>query len=397
MRTAGELAGFLLWPPATATLPTMRLLDRYLLRELLVPLGYCLGGFLIFWISFDLFSELSTFQEQKKTAAEIARYYLVKTPELLVVVMPIALLLGLLYALTHHARYHELTAMRAAGLSLARISVPYLGVGLLFSLAVFGMNEWWVPRSAEASQDMLRRSPVAGIEPAERWYSNLNFQNERDGRLWNIEAYNIDTFEMRNPHVTWPLAGGGRRSLIATNAFRTNHCWIFYGVQELLEFPPPVRAEFTTVSTNIPVLPVPEFSETPEQIRSEIKVSRLSRLKAAKEAQLSIAEIRDYFRLHPHLNAHDHALLHTQLHGRLAWPWTCLVVVLIAIPFGAPSGRRNVFVGVASSILICFVFFILLRFGLALGAGGLIPPWIAAWSPNLVFGSAGLWMASRVR
>ncbi len=51
------------------------------------------------------------------------------------------------------------------------------------------------------------------------------------------------------------------------------------------------------------------------------------------------------------------AMLNTQLHGRLAAPWTCLVVVFIAIPFGSLSGRRNVLVGVASSILICFVFF----------------------------------------
>ena len=49
----------------------MRLLDRYLLRELLVPLGYCLGGFLIFWISFDLLTELSGFQEQNLTAADV--------------------------------------------------------------------------------------------------------------------------------------------------------------------------------------------------------------------------------------------------------------------------------------------------------------------------------------
>lgn len=376
----------------------MRLLDRYLLRELLIPLSYCLGGFLIFWISFDLFSELADFQEKQMSVGDVFRFYLIKTPELLVVVMPIALLLALLYSLTNHARYHELTAMRAAGLSLARISLPYLSVGLAFSLSLFALNELWVPHSVEAAQDMLRlKSAPAQTAGAGRWQPRLNFLNARDGRLWNIEAYNLDTYEMKNPHVSWPMPDGSQRSLFATNALRSNDCWVFYGVQDLLEFPPPVKAEFTTRSTNFNVLSVPEFSETPEQIKSEIKVSRLTSIRAAKEAQLSIQEILNYLRLHPDLNAHDFALLHTQLHGRLAWPWTCLVVVLIAIPFGAPSGRRNVFVGVASSIFICFIFFILLRFGLALGTGGSVPPWIAAWSPNLLFGGAGIWLASRVR
>ena len=76
----------------------MRLLDRYLLRELLVPLGYCLGGFLIFWVSFDLLSELSGFQEDGLNVQQISSYYLFKAPELLVTVMPIALLLALLFS-----------------------------------------------------------------------------------------------------------------------------------------------------------------------------------------------------------------------------------------------------------------------------------------------------------
>jgi lipopolysaccharide export system permease protein len=94
----------------------------------------------------------------------------------------------------------------------------------------------------------------------------------------------------------------------------------------------------------------------------------------------------------------DSAWLLTELHERLAAPWTCLVVVLIAIPFGAASGgRRNLFVGVAGSIFICFAFFVLQRVGLALGLSGWLPAWLAAWLPNLIFGAAGLWMMARVR
>src|SRR3954471_10836982 len=100
---------------AQLALGRMRLLDRYLMRELLVPFSYCLSGFFVFWISFDLFAELAEFQRHKVKAIEIAEYYLVKTPELLIIVLPVALLLALLYALTNLSRHHELTAIRAAG------------------------------------------------------------------------------------------------------------------------------------------------------------------------------------------------------------------------------------------------------------------------------------------
>jgi lipopolysaccharide export system permease protein len=129
----------------------MRLLDRYLLRELLVPFGYCLVGFLIFWLTFDLFGQLSDFQKLKLSAEEIFQYYLAKTPEILVVALPVAFLLALLYALTNHARYHELTAIRSAGVSLTRLAAPYLAVGFVLTLALFAMNELWVADAAGAA------------------------------------------------------------------------------------------------------------------------------------------------------------------------------------------------------------------------------------------------------
>lgn len=382
----------------------MRLLDRYLLRELFIPLGYCLGGFFIFWISFDLFSDLEKFQEQGMGAGDIVRYYGIKAPELLVVVMPMGLLLALLYSLTNHARYNELVAMRAAGVSLWRMSIPYFSVGVAFSLALFAINELWVPQFAEAAAAMRRGRAENGDDG--RWHQNLNFRNARDGRTWTISALNLETFEMKHPQIAWELPDGGRRSLIADRAVRANGVWVFENVQEIT-YPALGKINPATGKTNRledfeksplqAVVPVPEFSETPEQIKSEIKVSQLSRIEASKEAQLSIAEISDYLRLHPELSATAYALLHTQWHARWAWPWTCLVVVWIAIPFGVGSSRRNVFVGVASSIFICFAFFILLRLGLTLGTAGRLPPWLAAWLPNLLFAGGGVVMTRSVR
>ena len=157
----------------------MRLLDRYLLRELLIPLIYCLCGFLVFWISFDLFSELDDYQQKGLASAEIARLYLIKTPELLVVVLPIALLLGLLYALTNHARHQELTAMRVAGISLWRLSLPYFAVGVVFTMALFVLNELWVPKSVETVEAILHRAPqsLSTNDSGGRWQANLHFHN----------------------------------------------------------------------------------------------------------------------------------------------------------------------------------------------------------------------------
>jgi lipopolysaccharide export system permease protein len=89
--------------------------------------------------------------------------------------------------------------------------------------------------------------------------------------------------------------------------------------------------------------------------------------------------------------------LETKFHARIAAPWTCLIVVLMAIPFGAQSGRRNLFFGVAGSIFICFGYFVLQEFCLALGMGGYLLPWVAAWLPNLIFAIIGIFLTLRVR
>ena len=137
---------------------------------------------------------------------------------------------------------------------------------------------------------------------------------------------------------------------------------------------------------------MPEFDETPKEIESEIKISSYQNFRTSRKADIPLADIFAYLRLHPNLSHADARWLFTKFYGRLAAPWTCLVVVLIAIPFGAASGRRNLFFGVAGSIFICFSYFVIQSISLAIGSApdGHLPAWLAAWLPNLIFGATGL-------
>jgi lipopolysaccharide export system permease protein len=375
----------------------MRLLDRYLLRELLIPLGYCLCGFVMLWIAFDLCLELGNFQKRGMLVGDIFEYYLVVMPGFLVIVLPIALLLSLLYTLTSHARHNEITAIRAAGVSMWRLSLPYFAVGFAGSLALMAINEFWEPDSDETAKAIQERHLPSVVQTAgKKEIRNLCFENSRDGRIWRIGVYNSETGEMIEPIVAWTgQSGSNLWQLRAERAVPTNGVWTFYNVREYREEPNSDLPPFPALQTN--VLAVPAFTETPEEINSEIKISASLSVRTARKADVPITEILNYLRLHPSPTRSDGCWLYTKLHGRFASPWTCLVVVLIAIPFGAAAGRRNVYVGVASSIVICFVYFVLQQVGLALGTGGTLPPWLAAWFPNLAFGLAGIWFTARVR
>lgn len=483
----------------------MRLLDRYLFRELLVPLGFCLAAFLIFWITFDLFGQLDAFQDRRWTMGDIAEYYVLKLPELLNIVLPVSLLLALLYALTQHSRHNELIAMRAAGLSLWRICAPYFAIGLLFTGVLFLVNERLLTDAPARMQQLERRRRQPDAAGRDRWRERINFRNQTAQRHWSLGAFNLDTTELRQPRVAmllpmdayreitadsacwtneyWKLVGGqerlfrqkdeahpavgprmvfyaeemgggvtnlalwehtpvmesnvvvaftnlsrnddashrrwsarnltltnaelsnfrfsqpveagARRIIIAESGIWTNGTWRFFNAQEFL-YRSRTDAEPLTLTHR--ELDVPELDESPAILRSEVRVGEvLSQSRSMRSPELPIRDVLGYLQLHPQLPRRDRNLLETQLHARIAAPWTCLVVVLIAVPFGAPSGRRNIFYGVAGSLAWGFLYFTVQRLGFAVGQSGVVPPWLGAWLPNASFGLLGLWLTARVR
>ncbi len=154
-------------------------------------------------------------------------------PEFLVLVLPIGLLLAMLYALTNHARHQEITAIRAAGVSLWRLSLPYLGVGFLASLALFAANEFWVPSGdARAKAILKRHQPPDPNGPGRNEYRNLAFDNTRDGRKWVVAVYNTVTGEMIDPRV-YPILPDRSKpwELRADRARRVDGVWTFYNVR----------------------------------------------------------------------------------------------------------------------------------------------------------------------
>jgi lipopolysaccharide export system permease protein len=394
LRQRGVSASNKTCPAAIApnTLLVMRLLDRYLFRELFTPMAYCLGGFLVFWSSYDLFTELEAMQRQKLHLLDVLGYSVAKMPEFLVTILPVALLLALLYTLTNHARHNEITAMRAAGMSLWRICLPYFAVGLAASATLFALNESLVPRSTAWANQILHRyvaDPAdSGTQKNYRGYFNANAR-----RLWQFTEYRAKTSEMTGPKVSWPLPNGSWRELKAESAVHTNGAWIFFNATEY-EQAGQLAPELPLLATN--ALAMPQFEETPKDIERDIRFSKYEGLNP-RYLTIPLTELWWHLRSHPEDAPEKASKWWTMLDGRLAAPWTCLVVVLIAIPFGAASGRRNLFFGVAGSIFICFGFYVVLQLCLAFGSGGYLPPWLAAWLPNMVFGGVGLLLTARVR
>ena len=362
----------------------MKLIDRYILRNLLVPLGYCLLAFMMLFVIFDLFSNLSDFIEAGTPFSKILVFYLFLTPSMILFIAPISLLLAVLYGLSNLTRNNELTAMRACGMSLYRLMTPIIAVGLLASLIVAVINERIAPWSAYWTDQFVQAETYSG-EHSFYITQDLPYRNPSARRVWLIGAFNRQGFEMQDIEVIQQREDGSDATRIWARAAH----WLdgrWWGeevtIQELDENGYPRGAPRTTAR-----YPFNEFTETP---RDFINVTKDPEF-------LSSREMLAFIRTHQHMSRDTLARHEVDLHYRLAMPWTCLIVTLLGLPIGAHTGRKGAFRGIALALGLFFSFYVLINFGMALGKNQTLPPWLAVWLPNLIYLIIGVTAVQRMR
>ena len=104
--------------------PAMKLITKHILRNLLTPLSYCLIGFILVVIIFDLFDNASDFLDSGMKFSQILHYYSLIIPAFMVQVIPACLMLSTLFCLANLTRHSEIIAMRACGINIHKIAQP---------------------------------------------------------------------------------------------------------------------------------------------------------------------------------------------------------------------------------------------------------------------------------
>ena len=131
----------------------MRLLDRYVLQNFLVPFVYSTIGFLAIWLVFDLSDNGHDFIEAHVKLTTLAYFYLTQFPQILVLSLPVGLLLALLYSLSRMSRSNEIISMLTAGQSVTRVMRPLFFCGVVTALFSLALNYSMAPHS-----DVMRKA-----------------------------------------------------------------------------------------------------------------------------------------------------------------------------------------------------------------------------------------------
>jgi lipopolysaccharide export system permease protein len=357
----------------------MRILDRYILKNFLVPFLYCLLGFVAIWLVFDTAEHSSDFMSAKSSAHLVLQYYRTQLPQIIVLILPVALLLSLLFSLGKMSRSNEIISMLAAGKSLGRITVPFLFVGLAVAGGSFALNRKLAPQADLAKKRILDQiSQGMDFQP---FRIGQLFRNRTDSRTWYVQAIFLNRSEIDGLHITQQDTQGNiiRKYYAAYSNYDP--------IEKAWNFTAGKTVDFDTDGNQIAeeqwqTKKIRGWPETPWRIMS-----------ASMEAQnLSLTELRQYLRINSDFTAAQLAPYRTHYHYRWAVPATCLVVIFIAVPLGIVYSRRGVLAGVAGSLFIFFAMIFLDKLFLALGKGDRIPAQIAAWGPNMIFAIVGFFL-----
>ena len=355
----------------------MRLLDRYVIRNFLQVYLYCVAGFLSIWLIWDISSNISDLIDHDLGLIRTAEFYLTQLPQVLVILLPVSLLLALLFSLGRMSRSNEVVSMLTAGVSLPRMLLPLLAMGILMTLGTMALNYSAAPHAEIARRNYMSSS---GSIEGNRINGQI-FRNRTDARTWFIQGFRIGDNIFNNVQILQQDAHDN----IVTN----------YVATRALYHPETKWWQLESVK-------VVNYDEAGNIIRSEILLSatithwsetpfRLSSANVRAEF-LSLPELREYIRFNADFPVTLLAPFKTHLQYRLALPWTCFVVVLIAAPLGIGFSRRGIFSSVAIAIVLIFSMNFLNHLFLALGEGYRIPAWLAAWTPNLLFALIGLYL-----
>ncbi len=376
-----------------ARVRSMTTLDRYLLREWLKIFGLVMCatmGLLLMQAMYDDFRDLL---EEGALVTDVIMYFAVKLPSYFSIVLPLSLLISLLYALGQLHRGNEVTAMRAAGLGVARITRGLWIAGIALSALTWYLNASVIPQSVEASRSLLdtirfqaEASAASGVDRIGA-STGVAFDNQRQNRMWFFNRYS--RFADRGYGVTVSELDAQRREktrLHAREAYFDNGrgCWVFKQGRETW-MDPESGEVIRTVAFEDKV--VPHFQEDPA-------LMLVFDLKPADLSFFELTRIIEYFTIEDNPKVTPYAV---RYFGLLAETFGPLIILSIAIPFAMSGVRVNPAVGVSKSIGFFLLYFLLAKACTALGGRESLSPLWAALIPNLAMLGIGVGLFARMK
>jgi lipopolysaccharide export system permease protein len=360
-----------------------QILDAYIIRSWLFYFALMLITFTGIYMIFDFFQLLGDVVRNHIAGHVVLDYYRYLTPQIVYLMLPLSILMATLVNFGLLSKTNQITAIKAAGISLYRLSAPILIVSALLSASMFLLQDNYLPETNQR-QDALRNQ-IKG-KPAQTYYRpdrlwifgqgsriyNYRFFDPDHNVFANLSVFEIDTRTFR---ITKRIYAERAMWEDALQGWVLENGWVrTLDADRVVDYMPFSVAKFD------------ELTEPPAYFKREVKPSE----------QMTASELRAY--IHGLAQSgFDVIQLNVQLYRKFAYPLIAFVIALIAIPFSFTTGARGALTGIALSIGIAIIYWSASSLLEAMGNLNQLPPLVAAFSPDVFFGLGGIYLLLKVR
>ncbi len=357
----------------------MKRLDRYIFMEFFKLLLLTTAGFITIFILVDLFENMDNLVKFHVSMSASILFFLYRIPFIIGQVAPIAVLLSVLLSVGMLSMSGEMTAIRASGVRLLRVFVPIIIAGFLISLSVIFINEYFTPLGLKQTEAFKVRwfgkSSRGSFGGKGLWIktkdSIINIRHLRPGenRIEGITIYKIEKPFRLVKRIDAKKGRWRGGKWLVTEAVVRDFSADGGAVETKVN-----KMELTNIA------PPKELSDT-EQGHMSLTMGELRRLTKILEDE-----------------GYETYRYRTDLYARIAFPFISFIMVLLGIPFplrGARSG--GIASGIGLCIIIAFSYWVVFALSTSLGAGGVLPPIVAATFPDLLFLSTALYLLAHVK
>ena len=359
-----------------------RVIDLYLAKTFLLYSFLALSVTMALFYLFTFFDLIDDVLEFDSPYGLLISYFFYLAPHILMLLVPLSVLIGTLVTFGLLDKTGQITALKACGVSVYRVSLSVLGLTLLVGTFLYVLQEYVLPY-ANQRQDNLRT--IIKGRPVQTFYQqgrnwifgegkrlyHYNYFDAQRGLFGDLSILDLDIREGRlKRHVYSQKAAWDRHA----GRWVLSQGWI-------RDLEHPERKDFVRFESRDF-----ELSEGPEYFAREVKES----------SKMTYPELSRYIRdLQQGGFEVDH--LKTDLYAKLSLPLVTPIMAILGIPFAFSMGRKGALYGIAAGVLIGICYWGAFGIFGMMGANGLLSPLLAAWGPNLLFSTGAILLFSMVR
>ncbi|HTX15305.1 MAG TPA: LPS export ABC transporter permease LptF [Candidatus Baltobacteraceae bacterium] len=366
-----------------STMAFPMLVDVYLFEQFSYYLLVLLVGFVLIFDAFTLFDLLGDITRNHISVVTVLNYFRYLVPLMVYQLAPLATLVATLVTLAILAKNNEVIALKASGISMYRLVLPLLLCACLVAGGMFLLDDTFLPyanQRQDALRDRIKGKPAQTyLEPARQWIFGEH------SKIYNYELFDPDRqlFGGLNVFELDPATFQIRRRIYAARASwePTENAWILTGgwVRDFDADGRVTRYDpFTATS-------LPELTEPPSYFRREVR--QYYQMNWRQLGQY-IASLRQA--------GFDTARLSVQWQKKFAFPLIAAIIVFLSAPFAFLTGTRGAIGGLAVAVGIGVVYWATSALFEAMGSVGQLPPLLAGWAPDAIFGFLGVYFFLRM-